>query len=100
MNKKAFLACFCAVFAAYMFLPCELSAKDVISAESAGELKEMTKGIQRFIFGMPVNLMCIFGAGMGFYQMIAQNSVTPLLTWGGISIMVKFIPVFLDAMFG
>jgi len=101
MNKKAFLVCFCAILASYVFLPSELCAEtgEIINAKSAAQLKSMTTGIQDLIFGIPANLMCTFGAGMGIYQMFAQNSITPLLTWGGIACLIKFIPIFLNSIF-
>lgn len=64
---------------------------DTSAAEA--EMNKMANFLVDFIFAGWVRKSCLaLGGGYGLYQIYAANSIKPLLTWGGIGLLVNFIP--------
>ena len=82
-----------------MIVPVDAIASTLQGGYNAAEIVTESNKIKDFIFGVPMRVAGIMGAGYGLLQAILSSSIQPLLVYGGIGLTVNIAPKFVDMAF-
>jgi hypothetical protein len=61
---------------------------------------EKTTEIKALVFGPITKILGVLGIAYGIFSMLMSGSPKPLLTYGGIGLLLSIIPHFIDTIFG
>lgn len=97
------------VFCMFLIAPCFLSAgmasdkkssKHEATWKSFNEaIDDKTSEIKSIVFGPITKIIGMLGIGYGVISMLLSASPKPLITYGGIGLMLNIVPLFIDSVF-
>lgn len=101
---KWFLTLFLLVWAIPTTLPAGLLVeRDAKHEETWKKFNEAvdskTKEIKRLVFGPVTKILGMLGIAYGIISMLATATTKPLITYGGIGLLLNIIPFFIDSVF-
>ena len=63
-------------------------------------VNDKTAEIKGLVFGPITKMVGMLGIAYGVIMMLVRASPTPLITYGGIGLLLNVIPYFIDSIFG
>ena len=108
-TQEEFMKWFLMFYLALFIAPAGLTAGTFVKKDSKHEqtwkdfndaVEYKTTEIKALVFGPITKILGMLGIAYGVFSMLATASPKPLITYGGIGLLLNIVPYFIDTVFG